>query len=294
MEGHFEPQAEQIRAVRDGTLDATVKAHLDRLLAADLLVLSFPLWWFSLPAVLKWWVDRVFVMGAVFGGDHGLFDDAALADRRVMLLFTTGGLSESFRPGGAFGPMDDFLAMVESVRAWWNRCPISVLSLTRVQVWSGQPCATGPLASSCSRTGNSASFSLGRAADPLECSACQPLSCQARRHRYTERTLTRRCFATTALPCPAANIPAAYIRMRSRNARRSAVRPPPCGYLMIRTYCDGHRMSALHDITPINSVTQVGALPVYGTHGTVWLCRIVSSTSYADARARLMRCASLA
>ncbi|GAA2136362.1 NAD(P)H-dependent oxidoreductase [Streptomyces synnematoformans] len=107
--GHFKPQAEQMRAVRDGTLDAGVKAHLDRLLAAELLVLSFPMWWFSLPAVLKGWVDRVFVMGAVFGGDHGFFDEAALAGKRAMLLFTTGGPSESFRPDGAFGPMDDFL-----------------------------------------------------------------------------------------------------------------------------------------------------------------------------------------
>ncbi|MEV4002401.1 NAD(P)H-dependent oxidoreductase [Actinomadura sp. NPDC049753] len=108
VEGHFKPQAEQMRAVREGTLDATVQAHLDRLLAADLLVLSFPLWWFSLPAILKGWVDRVFAMGAVFGGDYGLFGDAALAGKRAMLLFTTGGPSEMFQPG-VFGSMDDFL-----------------------------------------------------------------------------------------------------------------------------------------------------------------------------------------
>lgn len=107
--GPFKPQAEQRRAVADGTLDPAVEDHLDRLLAADLLVLSFPMWWFSLPAVLKGWVDRVFVMGAVFGGDHGLFGDAALAGKRAVLLVTTGGSAESFRPGGAFGPMDDFL-----------------------------------------------------------------------------------------------------------------------------------------------------------------------------------------
>ena len=108
VEGHFKPQAEQMRAVKDGTLDATVQAHLDRLLDADLLVLSFPLWWFSLPAILKGWVDRVFAMGAVFGGDYGLFGDAALAGKRAMLLFTTGGPSEMFQPG-IFGSMDDFL-----------------------------------------------------------------------------------------------------------------------------------------------------------------------------------------
>ncbi|GAB1332524.1 NAD(P)H-dependent oxidoreductase [Streptomyces sennicomposti] len=109
VDGPFKPQAEQMRAVADGTLDATVRAHLDRLLAADLLVLSFPLWWFSLPAVLKGWIDRVFVMGGVFGGQHGLFEEAALAGRRAMLLVTTGGSRESFQPGGMFGAMDDFL-----------------------------------------------------------------------------------------------------------------------------------------------------------------------------------------
>jgi NAD(P)H dehydrogenase (quinone) len=109
VDGAFKPQAEQMRAVGDGTLDAAVQAHLERVLAADLLVLSFPLWWFSLPAILKGWIDRVFVMGALFGGDHGFFADAALAGKRAMLLFTTGGSDESFRAGGAFGPLDDFL-----------------------------------------------------------------------------------------------------------------------------------------------------------------------------------------
>lgn len=108
-EDRFKPQAEQVRAVREGTLDREVEAHLQRLLAADLLVLSFPMWWFSMPAVLKGWVDRVFVMGGVFGGEHGFFEDAALTGRRAMLLFTTGGSAEAFEPGGAFGPMDDFL-----------------------------------------------------------------------------------------------------------------------------------------------------------------------------------------
>jgi NAD(P)H dehydrogenase (quinone) len=105
----FKPQAEQMRAAADGTLNAEVRSHLDRLLAADLLVLSFPMWWFSMPAILKGWIDRVFVMGAVFGGDYGLFDQAALTGKRAMLLLTTGGSTDSFRPGGGFGAMTDFL-----------------------------------------------------------------------------------------------------------------------------------------------------------------------------------------
>ena len=108
-DGPFKPQAEQMRAAADGTLDPLVREHLDRLLGADLLVLSFPLWWFSVPAILKGWIDRVFVMGAVFGGEHGLFDEAALAGKDAVLLVTTGGSEEAFGADGAFGLMDDFL-----------------------------------------------------------------------------------------------------------------------------------------------------------------------------------------
>jgi NAD(P)H dehydrogenase (quinone) len=105
----FKPQAEQMAAVRDGRLDPAVAAQLDALLEADLLVLSFPLWWFSVPAILKGWLDRVLVMGAVFGGDHGLFDEAALVGRRAVLLVTTGGSPESFGPGSRFGDLDALL-----------------------------------------------------------------------------------------------------------------------------------------------------------------------------------------
>lgn len=36
---------------------------------AELLVLIFPTWWFGLPAMLKGWIDRLFVPGVAF--DHG-------------------------------------------------------------------------------------------------------------------------------------------------------------------------------------------------------------------------------
>jgi NAD(P)H dehydrogenase (quinone) len=109
FEGPFKPQREQWNAVRDGTLPADVRADLDAVFRADLLVLSFPLWWFSLPAILKGWLDRVFAMGAVSGGDVGIFDTAAMAGRRAVVLTTTGGSAETFTHTGAFGHIGDFL-----------------------------------------------------------------------------------------------------------------------------------------------------------------------------------------
>lgn len=61
----FKPQAEQVKAVRERTLSGEVREQVDKLKGADLLIFSFPLWWFSVPAILKGWVDRVFVMGEI-------------------------------------------------------------------------------------------------------------------------------------------------------------------------------------------------------------------------------------
>ncbi|RZU61162.1 NAD(P)H-dependent oxidoreductase [Zhihengliuella halotolerans] len=105
----FKPQQAQLDAFEADTLAPEVRGDLDALLGADLLVLSFPLWWFSVPAVLKGWLDRVLIMGATFGGKHGLYEQAAMTGRRAVLLTTTGGSPASFERGGAFGDINDFL-----------------------------------------------------------------------------------------------------------------------------------------------------------------------------------------
>lgn len=49
--------------------DATaVHAQIERLLAAEALVLVFPTWWFGFPAILKGWFDRVWAPGIAY--DH--------------------------------------------------------------------------------------------------------------------------------------------------------------------------------------------------------------------------------
>lgn len=46
--------------------DANITALQARLAAADTLVLVFPTWWFSMPAMLKGWFDRVWSPGFAF------------------------------------------------------------------------------------------------------------------------------------------------------------------------------------------------------------------------------------
>lgn len=97
-------------------LTADVKAEQDKLLWADALILQFPLWWYSMPAILKGWVDRVYAYGFAYGvGEHSdrhwgdRFGEGTLAGKRAMLIVTTGGWEEHYAARGINGPIDDLL-----------------------------------------------------------------------------------------------------------------------------------------------------------------------------------------
>src|SRR4051794_32411654 len=97
-------------------LTADVKAEIEKLLWADVLILQFPLWWFSVPAILKGWVDRVFAYGFAYGvGEHSerrwgdRYGEGTLAGKRAMLIVTAGGWEEHYSPRGVNGPIDDLL-----------------------------------------------------------------------------------------------------------------------------------------------------------------------------------------
>lgn len=85
-----------------------------KLLWADIVVLQFPLWWFSVPAIMKGWIDRVFGHGFVIGvprpeGGWLRYGEGRLAGRRAMLAITTGGREEQFSPRGINGEIGELL-----------------------------------------------------------------------------------------------------------------------------------------------------------------------------------------
>lgn len=103
-------------AFSSGTLTADVKAEQEKLLWADTLILQFPLWWFTMPAILKGWVDRVYAFGFAYGrGEHSerrwgdRYGEGTLAGKRAMLIVTAGGWEPHYSPRGINGPIDDVL-----------------------------------------------------------------------------------------------------------------------------------------------------------------------------------------
>lgn len=99
---------EQRHGVKAGTLAADIKSELDKLLWCDLLVLNFPIFWFSTPAILKGWIDRVFVSGTIYGGRR-FYDRGGLRGKRAIVSVTLGGQEHMFRTEGVHGPLQSML-----------------------------------------------------------------------------------------------------------------------------------------------------------------------------------------
>ncbi|BCA31122.1 NAD(P)H-dependent oxidoreductase [Metapseudomonas otitidis] len=102
---------EQREAVTAQTLADDIREELDKLLWADLVIFNFPVYWFSVPAILKGWFDRVLVSGICYGGTR-FYDQGGLAGKRALLTLTLGGRDHMFGPGAIHGPLEDMLRPV--------------------------------------------------------------------------------------------------------------------------------------------------------------------------------------
>ena len=100
------PQAEIVRLdslYPDFKIDA--QAEQQRLLKADVIVLQFPVFWYSAPSLLERWMEETFRHGF----SHGSTGDK-LKGKKLVLSFTTGDPAEMYSHEGPMGyTIDEFL-----------------------------------------------------------------------------------------------------------------------------------------------------------------------------------------
>jgi NAD(P)H dehydrogenase (quinone) len=109
---YFKPQFEQMQAAANQTFAPDVAAEQEKLRWADLVIFQFPLWWFSMPAMLKGWMDRVLAMGFAYGGGKW-YDQGAFRGKKALLAFTTGGPAHIYSPTGINGDISMVLFHVQ-------------------------------------------------------------------------------------------------------------------------------------------------------------------------------------
>ncbi len=99
---------EQRHNHKSGMLAPDIQSELDKLLRADLVIFNFPIYWFSMPAIMKGWLDRVLVSGVCYGGTR-FYDRGGLTGKKAMLAVTIGGQPHMLMEGGIHGDLNEML-----------------------------------------------------------------------------------------------------------------------------------------------------------------------------------------
>ncbi|MCR8842105.1 NAD(P)H-dependent oxidoreductase [Paenibacillus sp. SC116] len=104
--------AEQRHAYEHDNLSPDIILEHNKLTEADLVIFIFPLWWHSVPAILKGWFDRVLVPGFAYGRNQ-TFANGLLKGKRAMLVFTTGAEPERYEDENDLGILEYHLHGIE-------------------------------------------------------------------------------------------------------------------------------------------------------------------------------------
>lgn len=119
----FAALAEQRHAWEQNVLPKEIQNEIGNLLRADLVILQFPLWWHGPPAILKGWMDRVFVNGGLYTS-RMRYDTGTFRGKRALVSVTTGAPHDAFGPGSRGG---DFATMLWPVHYSLHYMGFSVL-----------------------------------------------------------------------------------------------------------------------------------------------------------------------
>jgi NAD(P)H dehydrogenase (quinone) len=108
--GHFNYMLEQKHAANlNMAFSPDITAEMDKLKAADLLLIITPLWWLGPPALLKGWFDRVLAMGFAWDSAR-IFENGLMRGKQAMLITSAGGPADFYKPEGRYkGSVNDLL-----------------------------------------------------------------------------------------------------------------------------------------------------------------------------------------
>jgi NAD(P)H dehydrogenase (quinone) len=129
---YLKQQTEEAHATEVDGFAPDLEKEICRLETCDVLVFSFPLWWFGMPAILKGWVDRVFAASRIYGGAKIYEGGLGQAKKRAMVLMTTGGGPDVYGGYGVNPSLATILAPVQHGVFWFN----GFLPLTPFVAWS--------------------------------------------------------------------------------------------------------------------------------------------------------------
>ena len=115
---------EQRKGFEAGTIAEEIRTEIEKVQWCDLLIFNFPVFWFSVPAILKGWIDRVMVSGLFYGGKR-IYDRGGMRGKKAMTTLTLGGREHMFGPDAIHGEIETMLRPV--LRGTLAYCGFEVL-----------------------------------------------------------------------------------------------------------------------------------------------------------------------
>ncbi|MCU4386530.1 NAD(P)H-dependent oxidoreductase [Acinetobacter haemolyticus] len=103
---------EQRNALKSNTLSPDIAVEIEKVKRTDLVIFTFPLNWTSVPAILKGWIDRVFVSGLFYGGKR-FYNHGGMTGKKAMLCFSLGGRDHMFGENSVHGPIEQYLSSIQ-------------------------------------------------------------------------------------------------------------------------------------------------------------------------------------
>lgn len=99
---------EQRQAVKTDSVPPDIRREVELVIRSDLLVLVFPIFWFSMPAIMKGWIDRVFLSDVFYGGRR-LYERGEMRGKRALVVASLGGREHMFGPAAIHGELTGML-----------------------------------------------------------------------------------------------------------------------------------------------------------------------------------------
>jgi len=97
---HFNYMLEQKHAAKlDYAFSPDIVGEIEKIQQASLILFVFPIWWFSVPAILKGWFDRALPMGVAWDGGR-IYENGLLRGKQAMIIAAAGGPAEYYNRDG--------------------------------------------------------------------------------------------------------------------------------------------------------------------------------------------------
>jgi NAD(P)H dehydrogenase (quinone) len=104
---NFDPvlTSDDFEAVKAGNIPNDILTEQEHISKSDFIWVVFPIWWTSMPAVLKGYIDRVFLSGFAYEMENDN-PKGLLTDKRVILLNSMGMSYEDYQKDGTFSALE--------------------------------------------------------------------------------------------------------------------------------------------------------------------------------------------